>query len=212
MFLGYMLFPPLKSSPRTRIPVQDWILALLGAFCAAYLYLFYAELAARPGQPTTLDLTVAVVGIVLLLEATRRVVGLPMAIMATIFLGYIFLGPYMPDMIAHKGASFAKGMTHQWLSTEGVFGVALGVSSGFVFLFVLFGALLDTGGAGNYFIKSALSFLGHMRGGPAKAAVVSSGLTGLISGSSIANVVTVGTFTIPLMKRVGYKPHVAGGR
>ena len=121
MFLGYMLFPPLKSSPRTRIPVQDWILALLGAFCAAYLYLFYAELAARPGQPTTLDLTVAVVGIVLLLEATRRVVGLPMAIMATIFLGYIFLGPYMPDMIAHKGASFAKGMTHQWLSTEGVF-------------------------------------------------------------------------------------------
>ena len=101
-------------------------------------------------------------------------------------------------------------MSHLWLSTEGVFGVALGVSSGFVFLYVLFGALLDTGGAGNYFIKSALSLLGHMRGGPAKAAVVSSGLTGLISGSSIANVVTVGTFTIPLMKRVGYKPHVAG--
>ena len=210
LFLGYLLFPPLKSSPRTRIPVQDWILALLGAFCAAYLYIFYAELAQRPGQPTTLDLVVAVGGIALLLEATRRVVGLPMTIMAAIFLGYIFLGPYMPDMIAHKGASFAKGMTHQWLSTEGVFGVALGVSSGFVFLFVLFGALLDTGGAGNYFIKSALSFLGHMRGGPAKAAVVSSGLTGLISGSSIANVVTVGTFTIPLMKRVGYKPHVAG--
>ena len=210
MFLGYMLFPPLKSSPRTRIPVQDWVLALLGAFCAAYLYLFYAELASRPGQPTTLDLVVAVGGIALLLEATRRVVGLPMTIMAAIFLGYIFLGPYMPDMIAHKGASFSKGMTHQWLSTEGVFGVALGVSSGFVFLFVLFGALLDTGGAGNYFIKSALSFLGHMRGGPAKAAVVSSGLTGLISGSSIANVVTVGTFTIPLMKRVGYKPHIAG--
>ncbi len=209
MFLGYMLFPPLKSSPRTRIPVQDWVLGLLGAFCAAYLYLFYAELAGRPGQPTTLDLAVALTGIIVLLEGTRRIVGLPMAIMAAIFLGYIFLGPYMPDMIAHKGASFTKGMTHQWLSTEGVFGVALGVSSGFVFLFVLFGALLDTGGAGNYFIKSALSFLGHMRGGPAKAAVVSSGLTGLISGSSIANVVTVGTFTIPLMKRVGYKPHVA---
>ena len=209
MFLGYMLFPPLKSSPRTRIPVQDWVLGLLGAFCAAYLYLFYAELAARPGQPTTLDLAVALAGVIVLLEGTRRIVGLPMAIMASIFLAYIFLGPYMPDMIAHKGASFTKGMSHQWLSTEGVFGVALGVSSGFVFLFVLFGALLDTGGAGNYFIKSALSFLGHMRGGPAKAAVVSSGLTGLISGSSIANVVTVGTFTIPLMKRVGYKPHVA---
>ena len=146
----------------------------------------------------------------LLLEATRRVVGVPMAIMALIFIGYIFFGPYMPDVIAHKGASFSKAMSHLWLSTEGVFGVALGVSSGFVFLFVLFGALLDTGGAGNYFIKSALSLLGHMRGGPAKAAVVSSGLTGLISGSSIANVATVGTFTIPLMKRVGYKPHVAG--
>ena len=209
MFLGYLLFPPLKRSPRTRIPVQDWILALLGAFCAGYLYLFYVELSARPGQPTTLDLGVALVGILVLIEGTRRIVGLPMAIMATIFLAYMFLGPYMPEMIAHKGASFVKGMTHQWLSTEGVFGVALGVSSGFVFLFVLFGALLDTGGAGNYFIKSALSFLGHMRGGPAKAAVVSSGLTGLISGSSIANVVTVGTFTIPLMKRVGYKPHVA---
>ena len=209
MFLGYLLFPPLKSSPRTRIPVQDWVLALIGAFCAAYLYLFYAELSARPGQPTTLDLVVAVAGLTILLEGTRRIVGLPMAIMAAVFLGYVFLGPYMPDVIAHKGASFAKGMTHQWLSTEGVFGVALGVSSGFVFLFVLFGALLDTGGAGNYFIKSALSFLGHLRGGPAMAAVVSSGLTGMISGSSIANVVTVGTFTIPLMKRVGYKPHTA---
>jgi len=209
MFLGYMLFPPLKSSPRTRIPIQDWILALVAAFCGAYLYLFYAELAARPGQPTAFDLAVALTGVVLLLEVTRRVVGLPMTIMAAIFIGYIFLGPYMPDMIAHKGASFGKGMTHLWLSTEGVFGVALGVSSGFVFLFVLFGALLDTGGAGNYFIMSALSLLGHMRGGPAKAAVVSSGLTGLISGSSIANVVTVGTFTIPLMKRVGYKPHIA---
>ena len=209
MFLGYLLFPPLKSSPRTRIPLQDWILALIGAFCAAYLYLFYTELAARPGQPTTLDLVVALAGVVVLLEGTRRIVGLPMAILASIFLAYIFLGPYMPDVIAHKGASFSKGMTHQWLSTEGVFGVALGVSSGFVFLFVLFGALLDTGGAGNYFIKSALSFLGHLRGGPAMAAVVSSGLTGMISGSSIANVVTVGTFTIPLMKRVGYKPHIA---
>ena len=210
MFLGYMLFPPLKTSPRTRIPVQDWVLALLGVFCGAYLFLFYAQLAARPGQPTGLDLAVALAGIILLLEVTRRVIGLPMTMMALLFIGYIFLGPYMPDMIAHKGASFAKGMTHLWLSTEGVFGVALGVSSGFVFLFVLFGALLDTGGAGNYFIKSALSLLGHMRGGPAKAAVVSSGLTGLISGSSIANVVTVGTFTIPLMKRVGYKPHIAG--
>lgn len=210
VFLGYLLFPPLKSSPRKWIPVQDWVLALLGAFCAAYLFIFYAQLSARPGQPILLDLVVAAAGLAMLVEVTRRVVGLPMSLMIVIFISYIFLGQYMPDLIAHKGASFAKGMTHLWLSTEGVFGVALGVSSGFIFLFVLFGALLDTAGAGNYFIQSALSLLGHMRGGPAKAAVISSALTGVISGSSIANVVTTGTFTIPLMKRVGYKPHIAG--
>lgn len=210
IFLGFMLFPAFRRSPRQWIPLPDWVLGLAGAFCAAYLCLFYEQLAHRPGQPNTMDIIVACSGLVLLLETTRRVVGVPMAVMAMIFIGYIFLGPYMPDVIAHKGASFSKAMSHLWLSTEGVFGVALGVSSGFVFLFVLFGALLDTGGAGNYFIKSALSLLGHMRGGPAKAAVVSSGLTGVISGSSIANVATVGTFTIPLMKRIGYKPHVAG--
>ena len=205
VFLAYLAYPALKSSPRSHIPVQDWGLALIGAFCMGYLYLFYAELAHRPGQPTTQDLVVAVAGLVLLLEAARRVLGLPMVILAVIFIGYIFAGPYMPEMIAHKGASLSKGMGHLWLTTEGVFGVALGVSNGFIFLFVLFGALLETAGAGNYFIKSAISLLGHMRGGPAKAAVVASASTGLISGSSIANVVTTGTFTIPLMKRVGYR-------
>ncbi|MBK8908698.1 MAG: TRAP transporter permease, partial [Rhodospirillales bacterium] len=119
-------------------------------------------------------------------------------------------GAYMPDVIAHQGASLAKTMSHQWLTTEGVFGIALGVSTSFVFLFVLFGALLDKAGAGNYFIQVAFSMLGHMRGGPAKAAVVSSAMTGLISGSSIANVVTTGTFTIPLMKRVGFSAEKAG--
>jgi TRAP transporter 4TM/12TM fusion protein len=127
-----------------------------------------------------------------------------------VFLGYTFAGPYMPDLMAHKGASLDRAMTHQWLTTEGVYGVALGVSSGFIFLFVLFGSLLDKAGAGNYFIKSAFALLGHMRGGPAKAAVVSSAATGIISGSSIANVVTTGTFTIPLMKRVGYRGDQAG--
>ena len=116
----------------------------------------------------------------------------------------------MPDVIAHKGASFSKTMSHQWLGTEGVFGVAVGVSTSFVFLFVLFGSLLDKAGAGNYFIKVAFSLLGHMRGGPAKAAVVASGLSGIVSGSSIANVVTTGTFTIPLMKRVGFPGTKAG--
>ncbi|MBU0588469.1 MAG: TRAP transporter permease [Gammaproteobacteria bacterium] len=210
VFLAYMAYPAFDRSPRSHVPVMDWVFALVGAFCAAYLFMFYRELATRPGQPTTQDIVVAVVGVLLLLEATRRVLGLPMVIVAIVFLFYTFAGRYMPDLIAHKGASLARVASHQWLTTEGVFGVALGVSSGFIFLFVLFGSLLDKAGAGNYFIKSAFALLGHMRGGPAKAAVVSSAATGLISGSSIANVVTTGTFTIPLMKRVGYRPDQAG--
>jgi TRAP transporter 4TM/12TM fusion protein len=203
ILLAFMAFPAFKRSPRDHIPLQDWVFAVTGAFCASYIYLFYAELADRAGAPTTFDLVVAVSGMLLLLEATRRA-------LCAVFLVYTFGGAYMPDVIAHKGASLAKTMSHQWLTTEGVFGVALGVSTSFVFLFVLFGALLEQAGAGNYFIKVAFSLLGHLRGGPAKAAVVSSAMTGLISGSSIANVVTTGTFTIPLMKRVGFPAHKAG--
>ena len=209
VFLSFMSYPAFKRSQSDRVPVTDWIFAIVGTFCAAYLFLFYRELATRPGQPTPLDVYTGVVGIVLLLEATRRVLGLPMVIVALVFLGYTFGGPFMPDMIAHRGFSLPRAMSHQWLTTEGVFGVALGVSSSFIFLFVLFGSLLDKAGAGNYFIKSAFALLGHMRGGPAKAAVLSSAATGIISGSSIANVVTTGTFTIPLMKRVGYRPDQA---
>jgi TRAP transporter 4TM/12TM fusion protein len=210
LLLAFLAYPAFGGSPRERIPLVDWVLAIVAAFCGGYLMFFYAPLATRPGAPITQDLVVAVGGLALLLEAARRALGLPMVILALVFIGYIFGGPYMPDMIAHKGASLAKAMSHLWLTTEGVFGVALGVSSGFIFLFVLFGALLETAGAGNYFIKSAISLLGHLRGGPAKAAVVASAATGLISGSSIANVVTTGTFTIPLMKRVGYRPDKAG--
>ena len=210
VFLSYMAYPAFKRSPRAYVPITDWVFALVGTFCATYLFIFYNELATRPGQPTPMDVYTGAVGIVLLLEATRRVLGLPMVIVALVFLGYTFGGAYMPDMIAHRGFSLNRAMSHQWLTTEGVFGVALGVSSGFIFLFVLFGSLLDKAGAGNYFIKSAFALLGHMRGGPAKAAVLSSAATGIISGSSIANVVTTGTFTIPLMKRVGYRPDQAG--
>ena len=210
IFLSYTAYPTFKKSPRHYIPVQDWVLALIGAFCSAYLFLFYAELSERPGDPTQLDLVVAIAGLVLLLEATRRALGPPLMVVASVFIIYTFFGPYMPSVIAHKGASLAKGMSHYWLSTEGVFGVALGVSTGMVFMFVLFGALLESAGAGNYFIRTAFAGLGHLKGGPAKAAVVSSGLTGLVSGSSIANVVTTGTFTIPLMKKVGFKPEKAG--
>ncbi|HHE75456.1 MAG TPA: TRAP transporter permease, partial [Desulfobacteraceae bacterium] len=210
IFLSFTAYPTLKSSPRDYIPVQDWIVGLVGAFCSAYLLIFYEGLSERPGAPIQMDLIVAVIGLILLLEATRRALGPPLMVVAGVFILYSFFGPYMPAVIAHKGASLSKGMSHYWLGTEGVFGVALGVSTGMVFMFVLFGALLESAGAGNYFIRTAFAGLGHLKGGPAKAAVVSSGLTGLVSGSSIANVVTTGTFTIPLMKKVGFSREKAG--
>ncbi|OJT00923.1 TRAP transporter permease [Marinobacter nauticus] len=210
VFLAFSAFPMIKGVHANKVPVYDWILALAAAFSASYLFVFYNELSTRPGAPITMDLWVALGGLVLLLEATRRALGLPLTIVAAVFITYSLAGPYMPDVIAHKGVSLNKLASHQWLGTEGVFGVALGVSTSFVFLFVLFGALLERAGAGNYFIKVAYAMLGHMRGGPAKAAVVSSGLSGVISGSSIANVVTTGTFTIPLMKRVGFPATKAG--
>ncbi|MDN3557799.1 TRAP transporter permease [Halomonas maura] len=210
LFLAYMAYPALKRSPRDRIPLQDWVLAAAAAFCGAYMFLFYEQLAQRPGAPITQDVIVGVVGILLLLEATRRALGPPLMIVASVFLVYSLAGPYMPGILSHGGVSLYGLINHQWLTTQGVFGIALGVSTSFVFLFVLFGALLDKAGAGNYFIKVAFSLLGHYRGGPAKAAVVASGMTGLISGSSIANVVTTGTFTVPMMKRVGFPAEKAG--
>ena len=219
IFLAYLVFPAFKSSPRKYIPAADWLLAVGGAFCALYLFIFDtglikeitgSRLSNRPNNPNALDVIVAVAGILFLLEATRRALGPPLMVVALVFLGYTFLGPYAPGFLAWKGASFNAVADHQWLSTEGVFGIALGVSTDLVFLFVLFGALLDKAGAGNYFIKVAFSLMGHFSGGPAKAAVVASGMTGLISGSSIANVVTTGTFTIPMMRRVGFTAEKAG--
>ena len=198
------------GSPKNRIPVWEWGLALVGAATAAYLYVFYAQISDRVGAPNMQDFVVAVFGIMILLEATRRALGPALMVVAGVFLVYTFMGPYMPGIIAHKGNNLSEVVNHHWITTEGVFGIALGVSTSFVFLFVLFGSLLDKAGAGNYFIQVAFSLMGHMRGGPAKAAVVSSAMTGLISGSSIANVVTTGTFTIPLMKRVGFSSEKAG--
>ncbi|RXF72876.1 TRAP transporter permease [Hansschlegelia zhihuaiae] len=210
LFLAFTAYPALKSSRRDRIGPIDWALALAGAFAGAYFFLFYRELAARPGQPTTPDLVTASVGLLLLLEATRRALGLPMVIVACAFLTFTFAGPYMPDVLAHKGASLSKALQHQWLTTEGVFGIALGVSTSFVFLFVLFGTLLDKAGAGNWMMQISIALLGHLRGGPAKVAVVSSALNGVVSGSSVSNVVSGGIFTIPLMKRTGLSGVKAG--
>jgi TRAP transporter 4TM/12TM fusion protein len=210
LFLAFLAYPAFKSSSRQHIPVLDWVFAIAAAFAGAYFILFYAQLATRPGQPNTMDIVTATLGLLFLLEATRRAVGMPMTVLAIIFLAYIMLGKYMPDVIAHKGASLERMLSHQWLTTEGVFGVALGVSVSYIFIFVLFGSLLDKAGAGNYMMQVSFALLGHLRGGPAKVAVVSSALNGLISGSSVSNVVSGGIFTIPLMKKAGYGGIKAG--
>ncbi len=210
--LAMLAYPLFRSSPRDRVPFYDWVLALLGASSCLYLFFFKEDIANRAGLPTTADLLFSVIGMISLGVAVYRSLGLPLVIVASIFVLYVFFGnsSYLPDAIQWKGASFGKAMWHFWMQSEGVFGVALGVSASMIFLFVLFGALLEKAGAGNYFIQLAFALLGHLRGGPAKAAVVASALSGLYSGSSIANVVTTGTFTIPLMKRTGFKPEKAG--
>ncbi len=214
LLLAFLVYPALRSSPRDRIPITDWLLALLGAGCAFYVFLFYRELAvtARSGLPLQSQLIVGAIGIVILLEASRRALGPALTVVASIFLLYSYMGQgwLIPDIIAHDGLSLNSIINAQWLDTGGVFGIPLGVSTAFVFLFVLFGSMLDKAGAGNYFIQLAFAGLGSLRGGPAKAAVVGSGMTGLISGSSIANVVTTGTFTIPLMRKVGFSAEKAG--
>ncbi|UWR33678.1 TRAP transporter permease [Sulfitobacter sp. W027] len=207
---AFVIATVLLGSPKNRIPIWEWALAIVGTFCALYLFIFYREIANRVGAPILPDYIAGVTGLLILLEATRRALGPALMIVASLFLFYTVLGPQMPSIIAHKGNSLSEIVNHQWITTEGVFGIALGVSTSFVFLFVLFGSLLDRAGAGNYFIQVAFSLMGHMRGGPAKAAVVASAMTGLISGSSIANVVTTGTFTIPLMKKVGFSSEKAG--
>jgi TRAP transporter 4TM/12TM fusion protein len=211
MVLAFLIYPMMRKPYfLTKIRWFGYTFAAIGLGTASYIAVFYNEISLRPGDYTATDIFIAVVAIVILLEAGRRVLGLALSIIAIVFLAYSFLGPYMPELIIHKGASLNKLAGHMYLTTEGVFGVPLGVSAGFVFLFVLFGSLLDKAGAGEYFINLAYALLGKFRGGPAKAAVVASGFTGIMSGSSIANTVTTGTFTIPLMKKTGFKPEQAG--
>jgi len=209
VFLNYPLFKKkhfgLKYfSAKDRIPILDYLIGIIAAFSALYIVIDYAGLITRYGVPITRDIVIGLILIVILLEATRRVIGPALPGIASVFLIYSFLGPYMPDLIAFKGTSLNRLVGQMTMSTEGIYGIPLDVSATIVFLFVLFGAMLDKAGAGQYFIKLALALLGGFKGGPAKAAVMGSGLTGLVSGSSIANIVTTGTFTIPLMKKVGY--------
>ncbi|MBE1423658.1 TRAP transporter 4TM/12TM fusion protein [Desulfomicrobium macestii] len=198
-----------RRSIRTYIPYYDMILAALATSGALYIWWDYDQLINRQGLPNTLDIWMGIILIVLLLEAARRSLGPALTILGSVFLAYTVFGPYLPEVLRHRGVPLDFIISDMYLTTTGIFGVPLGVSTDFVFLFVLFGALLDRAGGGKYFIDVAFSALGTFRGGPAKAAVLASGLTGLVSGSSIANTVTTGTFTIPLMKKVGFPAYKA---
>ena len=210
--LAALAYPLFKSSSRTHVPWYDWLLAALGAGCCLYIVIFREAIAVRAGLPTTGDLITSTIGLLVLAIAVYRTLGLPLLIVASVFVAYVFFGDsaVLPETIQWKGASYGKAMWHYWMQNEGVFGVALGVSASLIFLFVLFGSILEKAGAGNFFIKIAFALLGHFRGGPAKAAVLASAMSGLYSGSSIANTVTTGTFTIPLMKRTGFSAEKAG--
>lgn len=219
LVLVYLSFPAVKKLSlggrqsllrrRDRIPWLDLILALAAGLAALYIALDHHGLSLRQGDPLTRDLAAGGVLVVLLLEAVRRALGPALAVVALAFMTYAFFGPYMPEVIAFKGVSLSRFMGQETMSTEGIYGIPLDVSATIVFLFVLFGAMMNRAGGGAYFVRLAFSLLGSFRGGPAKAAVLASGLTGMVSGSSIANVVTTGTFTIPLMKSAGYPPKKA---
>jgi len=210
--LAAFAFPLGRGAPRDRIPWYDWVLAGLGVVSCLYIVVLRDQIATRAGLPTTGDLVISTLGMLTLAVATWRALGLPLVIVASVFVAYVFFGDseWVPDVAQWKGASYGKAMWHYWMQNEGVFGIALSVSASLIFLFVLFGSILEKAGAGNWFIKIAFALLGHLRGGPAKAAVMASAMSGLYSGSSIANTVTTGTFTIPLMKRTGFSAEKAG--
>ena len=209
--LAYLLYPFRRAWTRDSYfhPI-DVIFAVLGAAAPAYIVIQYRELVTRAGSVTTPDVITGAIGILLVIEAARRVVGLPMVTVVLVFLAYAFLGPYMPGVLAHRGLTIEQLVSHLYFTTEGIFGIPLGVSSTFIFLFILFGAYLESTGLGKFFIDLANAVAGWASGGPAKVAVLSSGLMGTVSGSSVANVVGTGSLTIPMMKKLGYNANFAG--
>ena len=215
--LAFLIYPISKGK---KINIIDVFISFVGAFSCLYIYFFYDQLVDRGGLLLNIqisekynlpvELIIGSCGILILLEATRRAIGLPLVIIATCFLLFSYFGRHAPEIISHGGLSLNRLVGFQWLDQEAIFGIPIGVSVDFIFLFVLFGALLETAGGGKYFLDLAFAMVGKMRGGPAKAAILGSGMTGLISGSSIANTVTTGTFTIPIMKKTGFSEEKAG--
>lgn len=210
LVIGFLIMMPTRRSPRQRVQVVDIILACASIGVAVYVILEFDRLVwCLTWDPTTADVVVATILILLVLELTRRTVGLPMVIIAVVFLAYSWLGQFMPGFLWQRGYPWARTAGYL-LSFEGLYGMVTGISATFIFMFILFGALLRVSGAGDFMISFAYSIAGRMRGGPAKVAVLASSLMGTISGSAVANVVTTGSLTIPLMKKVGYKPTFAG--
>ena len=210
MALIFLLYPTRRSWSRVKLHPFDLTLAILGAAAPLYIIAMYDQLVLRAGTVTPTDMMVGLIGVLLVIEGARRVVGIPMVVVVIFFLGYAFAGPYAPGILAHRGLTVDELVGHLFFTTEGVFGIPLGVSSTFIFLFILFGAYLETTGLGKFFIDIANSIAGWASGGPAKVAVLSSGLMGTVSGSSVANVVGTGSFTIPMMKKLGYHKDFAG--
>ena len=217
LLLAFLIFPYARGK---KVNFIDILIAITGAICCLYIYVFYDQLVDRGGIllkinlsdnfTIPIELILGIIGILILLEATRRVIGVPLVGIAVCFLLFSYFGQYAPDIISHGGLSLKRLVGFQWFDQEAIFGIPIGVSVDFIFLFVLFGALLETAGGGKYFLDLAFAMVGKMRGGPAKAAILGSGMTGLISGSSIANTVTTGTFTIPIMKKTGFSKEKAG--
>ena len=216
LLLAFLIFPISRSK---KITIIDVLISVIGAFCCLYIYFFYDQMVDRGGillkitlgeYIIPIELIIGSIGILILLEATRRVIGIPLVVIAVCFLLFSYFGQYAPDIISHGGLSLKRLVGFQWFDQEAIFGIPIGVSVDFIFLFVLFGALLETAGGGQYFLNLAFAMVGKMRGGPAKAAILGSGMTGMISGSSVANTVTTGTFTIPIMKKTGFSKEKAG--
>ena len=213
LILVFALYPPLKAAARDRIDIYliiDGILILLALTIGAYIWIEFNAIVERQGDWITTDVVMGTIALFLVMEATRRVIGLFMSAIAVIFLLFTYFGPWMPDLLAHKGYSIERIVTTLYLTTEGIWGLPTGVAATFVFVFILFGSFLERTGGGDFFIDLAYALTGRMTGGPAKTAILASGFMGSVSGSAVANVVTTGSFTIPMMKKVGYKPHVAG--
>jgi TRAP transporter 4TM/12TM fusion protein len=211
--IGFMMYPLTKKSKEkhgSKVPYYDYILALLVIIVFGYLFLNFQQIALRGATMQTQDYVLGFLAVFLTLEVTRRVVGPELPIVAIAFLLYAKFGPMMPSLLAHRGYSMQRIISQMYMTTEGILGIPIGVSATFVFMFILFGAFLDKTGVGKFFIDIAFGLTGHLKSGPAMSAVVASGFMGSISGSSVANTVTTGAFTIPLMKKVGYKPYFAG--